>query len=279
MDASAHCEQLVRTADRDRYLATLFAPASHRGALFALYAFDAEVARVRDRVREPLAGAIRLQWWSEVLRGERAGEGAAHPVAAALLATMAGHKLAAVPLLDLVEARSFDLYDEPMAKMADLENYAVKTSSAVLAMAAAILGADAASVADLARHAGIAQALVGLLRALPLHVARRQLYVPLDLLQRRGIRPEDVWARKNSPEFKAALAELRDVAHSHLASFSGLTARLPRPAVAAFLPLAPTRPMLDRLDRADPFAPPQLAPWRRQWLIWRAARDPSRLAG
>ena len=90
----AHCEALVRAADKDRFLATLFAPAEHRGALFALYAFNLEVARVREVVREPLSGEIRLQWWSDVLRGEGRGEVGAHPVAAALRATIARYQLA-----------------------------------------------------------------------------------------------------------------------------------------------------------------------------------------
>jgi hypothetical protein len=54
---------------------------------------------------------------------------------------------------------------------------------------------------------------------------------------------------------------------------------LPDAAIPAFLPIALTRPLLDRLDRSDPFAPAELAPWRRQWLIWRAARNPARIAG
>jgi phytoene synthase len=85
MDASyRHCEALVRAADKDRFLATLFAPGRKRGPLFALYAFNIEIAGVRDRVREPMAGEIRLQWWRDVLDGERGGEAAANPVAAAL---------------------------------------------------------------------------------------------------------------------------------------------------------------------------------------------------
>ena len=68
-DAFAHCEALVRAADRERFLTALFAPADRRNALFALYAFNIEIARVREAVREPLAGEIRLQWWSDALRG------------------------------------------------------------------------------------------------------------------------------------------------------------------------------------------------------------------
>jgi phytoene synthase len=69
-----HCEALVRAADKDRFLSALFAPAHQRGPLFALYAFNAEIASVRDRAREPMPGEIRLQWWRDVINGERAGE-------------------------------------------------------------------------------------------------------------------------------------------------------------------------------------------------------------
>ena len=84
-DAFAHCSELVRSADRDRFLAALFAPVQHRDALLALYAFNIEVARVREVAREALPGEIRLQWWREVLSGERGEEASANPVAAALL--------------------------------------------------------------------------------------------------------------------------------------------------------------------------------------------------
>src|SRR6266436_7838336 len=77
-DAFAHCEGLLRAADKDRFLATLFAPAEHRDALFALYAFNLEIARAREVVREPVAGEIRLQWWSDVLGGAGRGEVEGH---------------------------------------------------------------------------------------------------------------------------------------------------------------------------------------------------------
>src|SRR5262245_66224178 len=86
-DAFAHCEGLLRAADKDRFLTALFAPAARRDALFALYAFNLEIARVREVVREPVAGEIRLKGWSDVLGGAGRGEVAARTVGAALLAT------------------------------------------------------------------------------------------------------------------------------------------------------------------------------------------------
>src|SRR5258708_12809397 len=130
-DAFAHCEALVRTADRDRFLAALFAPAEHRGALHALYAFNIEIARVREMVREPLAGEIRLQWWTDAISGKAAGEVAANPVASALLAAVTRYRLPTELLTALIAARRFDLYNDPMRTVSDFTTYPAPPSPGV----------------------------------------------------------------------------------------------------------------------------------------------------
>jgi 15-cis-phytoene synthase len=276
-DAFAYCADLVRTFDRDRFVATLFAPAERRGALHALYAFNAEVARVRDAAHTALPGEIRLQWWSDVVNQQRDDEAQANPVAAALIATIGRHGLDREKLADLIEARRFDLYDDPMASVADLEAYARRTSSVLLSLAVRVIaGMSADAVAD---PAGIALGITGILRAFPLHGARGQLYVPTELLDRHNVSQHDVFAGRSSPGLAAALAEMRDLARRHLATVGEGLRALPDTAMPAFLPVALAGPLLKRLERSDPFAPAELAPWRRQWLIWRAARNPARIAG
>src|SRR5262245_2544082 len=281
MNSFAHCERLVRAADKDRFLAALFAPRSHRRALFALYAFNVEVARVREQVREPIAGQVRLQWWSDMLAGAGHGEVAAHPVAAALLATIERYRLPVRPLADLVEARHFDLADTPMAAIGDLEDYADKTSSALIALAAQILngGADP-GIGKLAFEGGIAYAMAGLLTAFPLHAARRQLYVPMSVMDRHQARREDVFAGKATTQVRAALAEMRLHARRHLNAVKPLIASAPPALLPALLPIALVRPRLARMERRkyDPFKPGDVPQWRRQWVLWRAARRPERIA-
>jgi phytoene synthase len=274
-DAFAYCAELVRQADRDRFLAALFAPPEARDALLALYAFNVEITRVRDAAREPLAGEIRLQWWSEVLAGGRADEAGANPVAAALLIAMERHGLPANALSDLIEAHRFDLYDDPMVSIADLESYTARTFSALIALAARILGADATPAAE---PAGVAYGITGVLRSFPLHTARRQLYVPEELLTRHGVHLHDVFAGKSSPALDAVLTELRGVARDRLVVAREPIIALPPGVLPAFLPVALVRHWLDRLERDDAFTPSEISPWRRQWLIWRAARDTKRIA-
>jgi len=277
-DPSSYCENLVREADRDRFLATLFAPAEHRGALFALYAFDIELSRVRDLAREPMPGEIRLQWWREVVEGVRDGEAAAHPVASALLEAIARYGLSRETLIDMIEARGFDIYDDPMGRVAELEGYATKTSGALFDLGARVLGGDAHAAAA---EAGIVEGFIDVLLNLPRHASRRQLYLPLEILDRYGATREDAFSGKATATLRVALADLRQRAREHLAKAGSLIVAAPMQVLPAFLPLAPLALLLARLERHDddPLHPPELPAWRRQWRIWRAARNPKRIAG
>ncbi len=279
MNNFEHCAALVREADRDRYLATLFAPAAQRDALYALYAFNVEIARVRDLAREPMPGEIRLQWWREALAGERAGEAAAHPVAAALRETLARHGFVATPLLELIDAHSFDLYDEPMPSVADLELYAIRTQSPLFAMAVGILKPGGTPPETFTLDASVAYTIGKILSDLPRQAARRQLYVPLDVLDRHHVKPHEIFAGQTSGPLLAALAEMRGLARRHLAAADARLKSAAAEILPPFLPLALVSPQLRRMDRADyrPFEFDHISPWRRQWLLWRAARDPRRI--
>jgi phytoene synthase len=194
-EAYVYCETLLREHDPDRWLACLFAPWSHRKHLHALYAFSLEVARVREIVSDPMPGEIRFQWWRDALEGEERGDISAHPVASALLDTVKRFKLPRAALTNLVDARTFDLYDDPMPGMRQLEGYGGETSSAIIRMACLILadGRDPGG-ADAAGHGGLAFAITGLLRALPWHGARGQVYLPGDVLKEAGAMPQDLIA-------------------------------------------------------------------------------------
>lgn len=274
--AYAHCDAKLRDGDKDRWLANLFAPAECRPALAALYAFNHDIVGVRGRVHEPMAGEIRLQWWREAIEGGRSGEVAGHPVALALVDAVARCKLPRKALTDLIEARIFDLYDDPMPSQADLDGYCGETSSALFRLAGLILadGRDPGG-ADAAGHAGVAAGVVAILRALPWTSARGQIYLPADLLARHGVTRDDIVGRRDTPALRDALKELRDLAHEHLAAMRAGVGALAPEARAALLPAFLCPAYLARMERAGyaPFAEPvELPQWRRQWILWRAAR-------
>ena len=131
--------ELVRAADRDRYLAALYAPEDKRAALLALYAFNAEIAGIRDRISEPLPGEIRLQWWRDVIAAKDASAGAGHPVAEALLAAIERRSLPREAFQNYLDARIFDLYDDPMPTRDDLEGYCGETAAALIQLSSIVL--------------------------------------------------------------------------------------------------------------------------------------------
>lgn len=277
----SHCANLVRESDRDRYLATLFAPSDKRDALFALYAFNTEIVRVRDVAREAMAGEIRLQWWREAVEGKRDSEARGHPVAAALRETLKRCAIAPERLGALIDAHQFDLYDEPMATLADLDRYAEQTQSALFGLAADVLGGGGGSIVDLARCSGIAYAVRAVLLDLPRHAAHRQIFVPLTLLDRHGVNPEDMFAGRESEGLRAALGALRRHGLDALAAARASVGVATPQILPAFLPLSTVGPELRRMARRGdrPLQPARLSRLKRQWLIWRAAHDPRRIFG
>src|SRR5215475_12894262 len=279
-DHFEYCAALVRESYRDRYLATLFAPAKKRDALFALYAFDAEISRVRDLAREPMPGEIRLQWWREILLGERDSEVAGHPVAAAAMEGLAEQGLSSDLLVDLLEAHRFDLYDDPMSDLGALRSYASRTAGTILNSSIAILaGTPDPTITEFFTAAGDAQTIASILSLLPRHAARRQLYIPLDMLRQYQADVEDVFAMRVTPELRAILAELRLRARRSLAVVGAAGEGIPVIARASFLALAPLRQWLLDMERLDydPFRPPHIPLWRSQWRIWRAAKSFQRI--
>ncbi len=270
-----HTTDFVRTHDRDRYISALFAPADKRPGLMALYAFNAEIARVRDLVSEPLPGEVRLQWWRDLMEGTEHGEVSGNPVAVALLETISKYDLPRNAFVGMIEARIFDLYNDPMPTLNDLEGYLGETSSALIQLASLVLaGGRDLGTADAAGHGGVAFALTGLMRALPWHAARRQMYLPEDLLARHNVDMEQLFKGETTAELRAALSELASHIHHHLGRVRGLQSDLPKTVWPAFLPLALVEPYLRQLETpgSNPlhrFA--EMSLLRRQWILWRAA--------
>jgi phytoene synthase len=267
---------LVAAHDPDRHVAALFAPADRRRHLHALHAFCLEIAAVRARVSEATPGEIRLQWWREALSGERAGEAAGNPLSAALLAMIEGNRLPLQPFTDLIDARVFDLYDDPMPDQETLDGYLAETSAAPVRLAALILGrGDDRGGAEAAGHAGMALGLVTLLQAFPWHARRGQVLVPDSLLTAVGTSRAEIVAGKESEGLRAALAAMRGMARERLGLFNALRDSLDPRLLPAFLPLATAARKLDAMEARSyrPFETVIDTPhWRRIWSMWRMAR-------
>jgi len=275
----------VRRHDRDRFVTVLFAPAERREALFALYAFNSEIARIRESVTEPLLGEMRLQWWRDALATIYGGGDLAHPVARGLAEAIRARDLSRENLERLIDARAADLVNGPPDTLATLEAYAQGTAATLVTAALEALGARGEAARAIARDAGIGWALVGLLRAIPFHASSNRLFLPADLLAAQGLSPEDALTppseksslprkresngqmdsgfRGNDEGMQRVARSLAERAHQHLAGARTMRSTVPRTARAALLivPLAET--YLARLARANHNL------WDRNWSVTR----------
>lgn len=266
------CDRLLQSHDPDRWLACRFIPVRHRAAVVALYAFNADVARIRSVISEPLAGEMRLQYWRDVLNGP--DQDHANPLASALWAVLKRYQLPVAPLLALLDARVDDLYDSPPVDVTALELYCGETCSVLFRYAALIL-ADGGETgpAALSGTAGVAYAMTGLLRASGWLAAEGRVVIPLDLLDAQGLTADHIRAGTHTNGAAEPIRTLSALASRRLVETLEGFAGIPAPIRPAYAPLALVRPWLKRLQDVNPLAvPPADVPqWQKPVRLWRAA--------
>jgi phytoene synthase len=253
-----YCAEQVRIGDHDRFLTALFAPADRREHLFSLFAFNLELARIAESVREPMLGAIRLQWWREAVEDARHGTVRRNPTVEAIAAVIDRMPQALVE--GMIDARALDFSDEPPASFNELVEYAAETGGAVTELAAHILsGQDAGqrSLRAVCREVGIGWTLVGIVRAVPFHAARGRVLLPSDLLAEEGVAVRDILEGRSGPALCRIVGRIVDEAARRLsmARVGQGRGRVARAVLPALLPAALADLYIGSLRRSacDPF--------------------------
>ncbi|HEX7006379.1 MAG TPA: phytoene/squalene synthase family protein [Alphaproteobacteria bacterium] len=242
------CAELVRRYDHDRYLTALFAPADRREALFALYAFNHEIAKTRETVSEPLLGRIRLQWWREAVADIYAGRTRRHEVVEPLARAVDAYDLPRMPFDRLIDARELDLADAPPATLEALDAYAEATGGGVVELALHALGAADPAALTAGREVGIAWALTGLARAVPFHARARRQYLPEAVMAAARADSRDLFALRPTAPLAEAVRSIADAARRHLAAARAVPG-VPKGALPALLPATLAGLYLERLER------------------------------
>ncbi|WP_207458706.1 phytoene/squalene synthase family protein [Azospirillum sp. SYSU D00513] len=273
----SYCGQEVRKYDNDRFVSALFAPSDRRESLFALYAFNLEIAKTREVVTEPVLGQMRLQFWRDGIEALYEGRPVPkHAVMEPLAESARGRGLSRALFDRLIDAREADLTDEPPDTLPCLVNYAEVTSAPLVQLALEALDVRGEAASRAARHVGIAYALTGILRAVPFLAARHRTMLPADRMAALGARAGDLFEMRSKPELRAVIAEVAEAARDHLAQARLLRGELPRAAVPALLPAVLSDLYLDVIAREgnDPFAPrvQMPNPFRQAKLAWAAVR-------
>jgi phytoene synthase len=254
-DDLAYCADQVRAFDRDRWLASLFAPEDRRRDLLVLAAFDLELARVGHSVTQEVIGAIRLQWWRDAFDAMERGTTRAHPVVRAMASLRERRDVPRKVCDELIDARECDLHEKPFADHAAMLNHAQQTGGAWTLLTLSILGVPHASISESMRDAGAATSLVTILRGAARDATRRRFVLPLDAVGGDAAPFESWFAGRTELAFRNAIDAVVDAARGRLDRRFRRVVN--RDAFAAFVPVVLARRRLAVIERAgaDLFSP------------------------
>ncbi len=273
MTPDEYCQGKAAASGSSFYYSFLFLPAERRRAITAVYAYCREVDDAVDEVSDPSVAEAKLQWW----RGEVAAlfdRQPTHPVTRALLPFIDGPLgITRERLLAILEGMEMDLRQNRYLDFAALKRYAHLVAGVVGEISAAVFGYSDPRTLEFAGRLGLALQLINVIRDVGDDARRGRVYLPLDELQRFGVRTADLLAGRYVDGF---VPLMRFQAERARASYREAMALLPpadrRAQRPGLIMGAIYATLLDEIERENFQVLHQrvaLTPLRKLWIAWR----------
>ena len=180
---------IVRQHDHDRFLLSLMAQPHHRPALWALFAFNYEIAKTREVVSDTTIGLIRMRWWhdaiAEIYDGKKVRR---HEVVDELAKAIREYDLPREDFDNLIYAREFDLEGVAPASLEGFINYCNFTTMPLMHLVSCVTSESVHE--SILKHESIRNAALGLIRAVPYMRSQRRVMLPQDILAKNNLSPE-----------------------------------------------------------------------------------------
>jgi NADH dehydrogenase [ubiquinone] 1 alpha subcomplex assembly factor 6 len=252
-----YCSESVRKLDYEHYFCLMFLKPKPRAANLAIRAFNIETATIKDTVSRPELGLLRMAFWRDTIDLIYKNQPVTHPVAKALHGAVAYFNLTKGWFLRLLEMRAKDVVTTQPQTVQELEDYAEHTASSLLYLSLETLGIKNIHADHVASHLGRATGLVTLLRGIPFHSSKGQIYLPIELTVKHGVSSEQVFRRQFDEKLAEVVYDVANVAKLHLEKARQLKQSLPREATPIFLVAEFWDDYLERLRKAEfnPFHP------------------------
>lgn len=272
-DHQSHIQQHLKSADPERYLSCLYLPENIRHSAMTLYAFDVEISRIPNLISEPMPGEIRIQWWRDLIKS--GGNVGSSPSAEALMEVVKDKTLPREILDNYLQARIFDLYQDPMPDVGTYEGYLGETVSSILNLIAISGGAEQTTeLADACGHTGVAVGISQHLSSCAQLRARGQVYFPLSILAKQDFDRNSWIAPEVTDRHQDVVVEVLELAREHLQKAKNAISLLPKENRSIFLPVVFASKILDKISRNPSIClhkPVVLSPLSRQWVAFRGA--------
>jgi phytoene synthase len=272
MTPDEYCQQKAAASGSSFYYSFLFLPPERRRAITALYAYCREVDDVVDEVSDPGVARAKLAWWAQEIDALYAGR-PTHPVTRALAPHLATFDLERARLLQVLEGMQMDLQQTRYLDFASLQRYCHLVAGVVGELAAGIFGATQESTYRYARQLGIALQLINIVRDVGEDARRGRIYLPLEDMQRFGVRAGDLLAGRYTEGFAALMQfEAERARGFYRAALATLTPQERKAQRPGLIMGAIYATLLDEIERERFRVLHQriaLTPLRKLWIAWR----------
>jgi phytoene synthase len=272
MSPDEYCQKKAAASGSSFYYSFLFLPPRRRRAITALYAYCREVDDVVDEMQDPAVARARLAWWSDEIGRLYAGD-PQHPVTRALAPHLSAFDIRRDSLLLVLEGMAMDLQQNRYLDYAALARYCHNVAGVVGELSAGIFGASQERTYEYARKLGLALQLTNIIRDVGEDARRGRVYLPLDELQRHGVRVADLldgrYVEGYLPLMRLQAQRARSVYAEALAALPAADRPAQRPGLVMAAIYAT---LLDEIEREDFRVLHQrvaLTPLRKLWIAWR----------
>ena len=272
MSPDEYCQATAAASGSSFYYSFLFLPPARRRAITALYAYCREVDDIVDEMQEPAVAQAKLAWWDQEIGRLYAGD-PQHPVTRALAPHLAAFGIRRESLLLVLEGMAMDLRQNRYLDYATLARYCHNVAGVVGELSAGIFGISDERTCEYARKLGLALQLTNIIRDVGEDARRGRVYLPLEDLQRHGVKAADLLAGRYVdgylPLMRFQAQRARGVYAEALAALPATDVRAQRPGLVMGAIYAT---LLDEIEREGFRVLHQriaLTPLRKLWIAWR----------
>lgn len=246
------CALEVKNNDYYRYICCLFTPEILRMRLFILYAFNNEIAKIKELTSEPMTALIRLTWWREAIDEIYSNKPPRkHEVVKSLHELVKTTDLPRAFLDQIIDARETELDLLTPLSVEDLKKYLEGTSVALLQASLHVIGVNTQPAHELANYIGISYGLVGVMRRAKWDAAKRHIILPKDMLEKQGVTEDDIAEGRNLDKTKIIVKQLCDKVEVNLRRTRALRKDLPKEALPIYLHSIIAECFLKRIIKND----------------------------